>query len=161
YYAISGEANLSDFSATLVAQKDGMVPAMDWFDLPAPDGPAGKNDAAKPAASAPVRDLVMSAKGGELHVVTTIDGRPASGVTVSLHREGGELRGIWARGTNSQQQKEAEQIAYPQATTDVSGLAHFDQLIPGKCEVTATDHSPRSQTTRPVMPSPWSNYSVK
>ncbi len=140
-YTVSGELGLESFSATLVVVKQGLVPAFGWFDLPA--APAwGQPRPALPASAPPVRDFVVTDRGGELDVVVTADGRAVNGATVEIRRAGGELRQMWAYPTRDAAQGEAEAIAYPKATTRADGTAHFASLVPGCYGVNVTGPVP-------------------
>lgn len=141
-YTIRGPAGQSAFSATIVAFAKGKPPALGWIALPSPpysEIPAGATQPAEPFPTPPTphRDFVLSSKGGRLDVAVLQYGTPARGATVALRLEGGSLRDSWARAVNDPIQKQVEQIAYPQAVAGDDGIAHFENLPPGRFALTA------------------------
>jgi len=126
-YEIVGEGVPLE-SLTLVASAPGHPPAWAW-----PSLLRGK----KPKDLAPpVQDLVLPSKGGRLNVTVVRAGQPATGISVAVYLENANLRDRWARAAGSS--KEIEDAAYPTAKTDASGLASFNNLLPGRYRILAT-----------------------
>jgi hypothetical protein len=157
HYAIKGKGGLSLFSAGLVACKPGWVPARDWITLPEPpwvEVPEGAKEPTTRMATppAPIRDFVLSRRGGTLRVTVLMDQKPFAGAMVRLEAMGGQLRQIWAAGTAAPAQPEVEKIAYPTQTSGADGVAAFDLLPLGSYEVTASAGSHRVGIRFPGQP---------
>ncbi len=120
HYVIKATGHLSAFSATLVAHKPGKLPAYAWI-----------------LELGSKIDFVLPLKGGNLDVTVILDGKPAGGVSVSLYREGGALRDVWARGGGGEARQEVGRIVEPVLTTKDDGTAHFEQLAPGRYSIMA------------------------
>lgn len=134
HYEIVGEGVHLE-SLVLVASAPGHPPAWAWPSLP-------REKAANELAP-PIQELVLPSKGGRLNVTVVRAGQPAVGISVAVYLENANLRDQWAKASGSS--KGIEDAAYPVAKTDASGLASFDNLLPGRYRVLVTE---KAETVR-------------
>jgi protocatechuate 3,4-dioxygenase beta subunit len=124
HYEIKGEGGLASLSITLVASAPGHPPAWAWPEL------------AHNSLVSAVQDLVLPSSGGQANITVVSAGKPLNGAAVTLYLENANLQDVWARGGPNE---EVQNVAYPVATTDDQGIARFENLLPGRYRVLATD----------------------
>lgn len=132
HYELIGEGGLPSFSATLVASAPGYPPAWAWPAIP-------HGDSAKDSVP-PVQDLILSSKSGKLNVTVLRDGKPVAGISVAAYLENANLRDMWAMPAGGSS-KEIEDAAYPVVKTDADGFASFENLLPGRYRILATQNA--------------------
>jgi protocatechuate 3,4-dioxygenase beta subunit len=120
-YKITGEGNLSMFSATLVAHASGKCPTWGWLNQP-------------------TEDFVLSDQGGTLEVEVLQNDKPAAHVPVGVWIEGASVREQWAHGGEPYDY----QMLYPIEETDDQGIARFEKLMPGRYQIYANEGKHRS-----------------
>ena len=98
---------------------------------------------------APVtEDVVLPSHGGKLNVTVLKDGKPTPDMFVSARLENTMLP--WQAG-NEAEQKILYDIAYPQVTTGEDGVAHFENLSPGRYQITTGTGNVR------ITPNSWAS----
>lgn len=136
-YAVSGNANLSSFSAILLGRVPGRPPALAWFRLPEPPDRFGApSDERTPPP--PKVDLVVPAHGGTLEVRVSERGQPAANVAVVIRPQGINLRDMWARDDGAPERKEVVEFYEPLKRTAEDGVARFEGLLPGNYVILAS-----------------------
>jgi hypothetical protein len=88
-----------------------------------------------------VEDFVLSSRSGKLEVTVLQTGKPVTGANVAVYLENAHLREQWAAPTGDR--SGIEDAAHPVGITDVNGVAHFDNLLPGMYGAVATLGSKR------------------
>ena len=142
-YEIKGPTVHTLMGATLVATKEGMTPSIAWLSQfafgqrPIPKGTTQPVKIKWPEP--PPCDLAMTSKGGSMDVTVLIGDKQVPGAFVKLWRDGADLRETQNQiGAMSDDVKRAEQYVCPSATTDSSGVAHFEHLLPGNYTIRST-----------------------
>ena len=77
-------------------------------------------------------DVVLPSQGGKLDVAVLKDGAAAAGMFVSARMENINLPG---RQSDEATRKIVDDIAQPLVKTDEAGIAHFENLLPGRYEI--------------------------
>ena len=137
HYEIRGPGGQSMFSATLVAFVPGKPPVWDWPNFSAPEEKwiaADSKPDAPPVPAPPTDDLVIPSHGGALNVTVLRDGHPAPGALVAAYLENANLKDEWAAGGGPEHDV-IEDIAYPIAIADDRGVAHLENLLPGRYDL--------------------------
>jgi hypothetical protein len=137
HYSLQGPGGQEDFSAAVVAYVPGRPPAWAWPSFPA--SLAGWVDASQPRKippplPPPTLDLVVPDSGARLKVRVAEGGKPLSGAGVAVYLQNVRLRDQWAAAGGGDE-RELEDIVHPISTTDAQGVAHFDNLLPGRYDI--------------------------
>ena len=136
-YEITGPSGLYNFSAVLLAIAPGRSPVWSWPPFPKMMGkliPVGTDPKPGELPEPITEDVVLPSQGGKLDVTVLKNGAPAAGMFVSARMENINLP---VRPSDEATRKIVDDIAQPLVKTDEAGIAHFENLLPGRYQVSA------------------------
>jgi hypothetical protein len=148
-YEITGPSGLYGISAALLVAAPGRPPVWAWPPFPRMMGtliPVGTEPKPSDLAEPITEDVVVPPRGAKLSVAVMKDGKPAAGMFVCARIENFLLP--WRVG-NEADQNIINDTAFPLAKADNDGVAHFENLPPGRYQVSAGPESVRG------MPDNW------
>ena len=136
-YKITGPSGIYNFRAVLLAIAPGKSPIWSWPPFSKMMGkliPVGIDPKPSDLPEPITEDVVLPSQGGKLDVAVLKDGAAAAGMFVSARMENINLP---ARESDEATRKIVDDIAQPLVKTDEAGIAHFENLLPGRYQVSA------------------------
>lgn len=150
HYEVRGEGPLQNFSGTLIAYKDGLVPALAWISAPSSWESFART---QPADSDPDVDLIMGSDGGALDVRIVQAGKAADRAYARAVLEGGPnlYNQSYIGASRDEARSVVERIISPVVQAGPDGVAHFEHLLPGTYHLAASlnHHPPTSEWMSP------------
>src|SRR5262249_9125602 len=101
-----------------------------------------KFDSNRPEPSElPIQDFVLPSESGKLKVTVVRNGQPVAGGSVALYLENADLLDICPMSTRDATTIAIQDAACPIAKTNAQGVADFENLLPGRYLISATEEA--------------------